>query len=87
MSRGKSLTQILGTPAAADQMRKVETEVARVCNQFKDNTEAMIVVFALIRVACTLLNLYKPNTRKTLIDTVLIPKLHGEHQEEGLLLQ
>lgn len=85
--RGKSLEQILAAPGAADQMRRVENEVARTCNQFKENTEALIVVFALIRVACTLLNLYKPNTRKTLIEQVITPKLHGEHRTEGLLFQ
>lgn len=84
---GKTLEQILGDPAAAAQMKRVETEVARVCNQFKDNTEAMIVVFALIRVACELLNLYRPDTRRTLVETTLVPKLYGEHKAEGLLFQ
>jgi hypothetical protein len=84
---GKTLEQILGEPGAADQMRKIETEVARVCHQFQSNTEAMIVVFALIRVACQLLNLYRPNTRRLMVETVLAPKLYGEHRDEGLLFQ
>lgn len=83
----KTLTQILGAPESAAQMKRVEVEIAKTCNQFKDNTEAMIVIFALIRVACTLLGLYRPDTRKTIIETVLVPKLHGEHKQEGLLFQ
>jgi hypothetical protein len=84
---GKTLEQILAAPESSAQMKRVEVEVAKVCNQFKDNTEAMIVVFALIRVACQLLNLYRPNTRRLMVETVLAPKLYGEHRDEGLLFQ
>ncbi len=81
------LKEVLGKPEAADQMRKVENAIAATCHQFKDNTEAMIVVFALIRVATVLLNFYRPNTRKEIIEQVLVPKLHGEHRDEGMLFQ
>lgn len=81
------LKEMLEKPGAADQMRKVENEISKACHPFKDNTEAMIVVFALIRVACQLLNLYKPHTRAEIVEQVLAPKLHGEHREEGLLFQ
>lgn len=84
---GKTLEQILAQPSALPQMKRVEDAVAATCNQFKDNTEAMIVVFALIRVATTLLGLYRPDTRKTIVETTLAPKLYGEHKTEGLLFQ
>lgn len=84
---GKTLEQILNAPEAAAQMKRVEVEVAKTCHQFKDNTEAMIVVFALIRVAAKLLGMYRPDTRQTIVETVLTPKLYGEHKSEGLLFQ
>jgi len=84
---GKTLEQILNAPEAVAQMKRVETEVAKVCNQFQHNTEAMVVVFALIRVAATLLGLYRPDTRLTIVEQVLTPKLLGEHKTEGLLFQ
>lgn len=86
-STGKSLREVLSEPGAADQMRKVENEISRTVKQFSSTTEAMIIIFALIRVACTLLNLYKPNTRKVIVEQVLAPKLYGDHREEGLLIQ
>lgn len=82
-----SLTEILARPGSADRMRQIENEITKTVLPFKGNTEAMIVVFALIRVAGTLLDLYKPNTRKVIVEEVLTPKLHGEHKEEGLLFQ
>lgn len=84
---GKTLEQILDAPEALAQMKHIEVEIARVCNRFQSNTEAMIVIFALIRVASALLGLYRPDTRATIVETTLTPKLQGEHKTEGLLFQ
>jgi hypothetical protein len=81
------LKETLGKPGSREQMHKIENAVSAVCHQFKDNTEAMIVVFALIRVACELLSLYRPDTRRIIVETVLAPKLYGEHRDEGILFQ
>lgn len=81
------LKETLAKPESKVRMRQVDVEVAKAVVQFRENTEAAIVVFALTRVAKQLLDKYPPNTRRTLLQEVIIPYLYGEHREEGLIIQ
>jgi len=73
------------SPADEERMKHIENELARKCNEFRENTEAAIVVFALLRVARTLLKLYRKKTRETLLEDVGIPFLRGQTQPGRLI--
>jgi hypothetical protein len=49
-----------------DRMQEVQTRVVRTLLPFRENTEAGLIVFALVRCARTLLRCYPEETRKQL---------------------
>lgn len=81
------LSEVLAKPDSVDRMKHIDTQVARAVAPFRENTEAMIVIFSLVRVARKLLDLYPPHTRLEIIQQVIVPHLEGEHAEEGLIIQ
>jgi hypothetical protein len=56
--------------AEIEQMKRIENEVAGLLAKYRDNTEAGIVVFALVRCARTLLRLYPESTEQQLARVV-----------------
>jgi hypothetical protein len=82
-----TLMEILDRPESAQQMKRIDNVVATTVKPFRGTTETAIIVFALVRVARMLLNLYPPNVQKELLQDVIVPFLHGEHREEGLIIQ
>ncbi len=53
-----------------ERMAHVQTLIERAVLPFRENTEAAIVVFALIRVARFLLNLYPEKVRAELLEII-----------------
>lgn len=82
-----TLMEVLGRPSSVQEMKKIDDVVARAVVPFRGRVETAIVVFALIRVARKLLELYAPNVQKQLLQEVIVPFLYGEHREEGLIIQ
>lgn len=58
-------------PDAGDRMKHIEGEIARAVLPYRENTEAFIVVCALVRVARLLLQRYPMKTRVLLRNEVL----------------
>lgn len=65
--------------AELSQMKRVEVEVAGVLHKYRQNTEAGLVAFALIRCARVLLRCYPKATQKELI-SVCVDYLNGRTQ-------
>lgn len=61
-----------------DRMRHIEDEVAKRLLEFKDNTEAALVVFALIRIAKRMLALYPDATRAELTEVIVMTLLDAK---------
>lgn len=60
-----------------DRMRFIKGEIERSVLPYRDNTEAALVIGALLQVAKTLLVLYPHETQKLLL-TAMVPFLTGE---------
>lgn len=66
--------------ADLERMKHIETEIAKTVAAYRENTEAALVIFALLRVARTLLSLYSKKSQDWLIEDVGIPFLRGAPQ-------
>lgn len=54
-----------------EQMKRVQGDVVRVLLPFREKTESALIVFALARIARTLLRLYPDDTRQVLTRAVI----------------
>lgn len=85
MPSTSKLEKILSDPSSLDRMKHIDGLVAKAVLPFRANTEAMIVVFALLRVARVLFKLYSPDTQRALVTDVIIPFFAVEEKQEGLI--
>lgn len=53
------------------QMVNVQGEITKAVLPFKENTEAALVIFALVRAAKILLGLYSPQSRAELVEVIV----------------
>lgn len=76
------------TEADGSRMKAIEAHVARSIVQFKNNTEAMLVVFALVRCARLLLKQYPEGPRKkfALLLCDFLQEKEGPDDTAGLLV-
>lgn len=54
-----------------ERMLFVQAEIAKTILPYRQNTEASLVIFALVRCAKILLDLYPPETREQLAEVVI----------------
>ena len=70
------------TNADAEQMKTIERALVATLLPFKGNTEAALVVFALVRCARVMLRLYPEQTKKALLP-IMTAYLEGKNQPPG----
>lgn len=73
------------TEGDGERMRFIETEVTKLVLPYRENTEAAIVIFALMNVARKLLRLYSKKSRDWILEDVCIPFMR-EAQRPGRLV-
>lgn len=68
-----------------ERMAFLEGEIRKAIVPYRDNTEAAIAVFALVRVAKALLGLYPPATRGAIVDVAQLYLMDDEPNAAGLV--
>lgn len=68
-----------------EQMVRVQECVTAAVLPYRQNTEAALVIFALVRVARTLLRLYAPDVQ-TVIREQMVKFLNADRDDSNLLL-
>lgn len=78
-------------PEDAARMEHIQKELVRLLLRYRENTEAALAVFALVRSAKTMLGFYPPATQKWLLEVITAflnggPAPPGADDESRILL-
>lgn len=68
-----------------DQVVKIQRELTAVCIKYRGNTEALLVVFALLRVARVLFFRYPTRARTDLVEQVITPFFNGDVDDDQMI--
>lgn len=89
MAEHPKLIRALSAPGASEKLKHIDGVITKAVVPYRENTEAAIVAFSLIRVARILLRLYPKHAREVLVNEVIVPFLREEEVGAvgGLILQ